>query len=144
MKRKKWIAIGIAVVSLFAAFGLTLYPLISNYYAQRHASSVYTDYRESITELDTSMIDAAKSEADLYNVSLVPGTMNVAAYSSAALQAASEKYEEFLLNLSGNGLMGYLDIPKLEAVLPIYHGTDDATLEIGIGHLLGKLSPGRR
>lgn len=140
MNRKKKIAAGIAVVSLLAAFGLTLYPLISNYYAQRHASSVYTDYKESIIELDTSMIDTAKSEAAAYNASLVPGTMNVTAYSSAALQAASEKYED-LLNLSGNGLMGYLDIPKLEAVLPIYHGTEDATLEIGVGHLLGSSLP---
>lgn len=140
MNRKKWIAAGIAVVSFLAALGLTLYPLISNAYNQHHASTIHTEYQTNITQLDTSVIDAARAEAITYNAALVPGAMDVEAYSSVALQAASERYDD-ILNLTGNGLMGYLNIPKLSVVLPVYHGTADTTLEIGVGHLLGSSLP---
>ena len=46
-----------------------------------------------------------------------------------------------LLNIAGNGIMGYLVIPQIGAELPIYHGTSDATLEVGVGHLLGSSLP---
>ena len=45
------------------------------------------------------------------------------------------------MNLTGNGIMGYVEIPNIAVTLPIYHGTDADTLEIGIGHLLGTSLP---
>lgn len=140
MNRKKWIAAGISAGAFLMALGLTLYPLISNHYNQRHASQIHTEYQASIEKLDTSAVDANREAARKYNAALVPGTLNVDAYSSAALEAASKDYDD-ILNLSGNGLMGYLSIPKLSVELPIYHGTADATLEIGVGHLLGSSLP---
>ena len=53
---------------------------------------------------------------------------------------ASEDYES-QLNLTGSGIMGYVEIPGISVTLPIYHGTDADTLEIGIGHLLGSSLP---
>lgn len=140
MNRKKWIAAGISAVAFLIALGLTLYPLISNHYNQRHASQIYTEFQESLERMDTSAIDADRKAARRYNATLVPGALDIDAYSSAALEAASDGYDD-ILNLAGNGLMGYLSIPRLSVELPIYHGTADATLEIGVGHLLGSSLP---
>lgn len=77
--------------------------------------------------------------ADAYNTALVPGTADDA-YSREVLLAASEDYED-LLNIAGNGIMGFVVIPKISVNLPIYHGTDTQTLAAGVGHLLGSSLP---
>ena len=61
-------------------------------------------------------------------------------FSKEALLWASEDYEN-LLNLAGDGIMGYIEIPMIQVNLPIYHGTDSKTLDIGVGHLLGSSLP---
>ncbi len=136
----KWFKITVAVLIFLLALGLTLYPLISSAYSQRHASAIHTEYLDEIKNADTALIDAAREAAMAYNATLIPGVQEADAYSNTALAAASGSYAD-LLNLSGNGLMGYLSIPKLSVTLPIYHGTSDATLEIGVGHLLGSSLP---
>ena len=77
--------------------------------------------------------------ADAYNTALVPGTADDA-YSREVLLAASEDYED-LLNIAGNGIMGFVVIPKISVNLPINHGTDSQTLAAGVGHLLGSSLP---
>ena len=62
------------------------------------------------------------------------------AFDNEALLWASEDYEH-QLNIAGNGIMGYVEIPKIQVTLPIYHGTDETTLQRGIGHLLGSSLP---
>ena len=57
-----------------------------------------------------------------------------------AVQAAAESYDD-LLNLHGSGLMGYVEIPKIDVNLPIYHGTSEEVLDKGVGHLLGSSLP---
>lgn len=140
MSRKKWIAAGICAGAFLMALGLTLYPLISNYYNERHASKLHTEYQDTLEKMDTSAVESDREAARRYNAALIPGAMEVDAYSSAALEAAAEDYAD-ILNPAGNGLMGYLNIPCLSVELPIYHGTADATLEIGVGHLLGSSLP---
>lgn len=140
MNRKKWIAAGICAGAFLLALGLTLYPLISNYYNERHASKLHTEYQDTLEKMDTSAVESDWEAARRYNAALIPGAMEVDAYSSAALEAAAEDYAD-ILNPAGNGLMGYLNIPSLSVELPVYHGTADATLEIGVGHLLGSSLP---
>ena len=129
----------ICTVLLFlAALCLTLYPLISNYVNQKYASQIHTAYQEVMEQAEDSELLKTKELADAYNRTLVPGATE--AYSQEGLQAASADYDS-QLNLAGNGIMGYVEIPKISVNLPIYHGTENDSLERGIGHLLGSSLP---
>ncbi|MGM9549040.1 MAG: class C sortase [Faecousia sp.] len=123
-----------------AALGLTLYPVISNYVNQKYASEIFTAYQEVIAQTDNSILVQEWEKAIAYNQALVPGAESDSGYTQEALQSASEKYDS-ILNLSGDGIMGYIEIPKINVHLPIYHGTGDSSLSKGVGHLLGSSLP---
>ena len=125
-------------MAFLLALGLTLYPVISNYVNQKYASQIQTTYQEVMEQIDDSALREAKEQADIYNRSLIPGAAE--AYSQEGLLAASADYDS-QLNLAGNGIMGYVEIPKISVNLPIYHGTENDSLERGIGHLLGSSLP---
>ena len=135
--KKKVITICAAVLFL-TALGLTLYPLISNYVNQKYASEIQTAYQELIQQTDDSVLQEAKQRAVAYNLAITPGTAD--AYSEEALLSAAENYEN-QLDITGNGIMGYVEIPKIQLNLPIYHGTDAEVLDRGVGHLLGSSLP---
>ena len=120
--------------------GITLYPLISTVYNSRHQSLIHTQYTQELANTDARFLQENRALAVQYNAALVPGAQQVDAFSSAAVELASIDYAN-LLNIAGNGIMGYLVIPQIGAELPIYHGTSDATLEVGVGHLLGSSLP---
>lgn len=109
-------------------------------YNNRHQSLIHTQYNQEIANANNQVIEENRSLAKQYNTTLVPGAQQVDAFSSAAVELASVDYAN-LLNIAGNGIMGYLVIPQIGAELPIYHGTSDATLEVGVGHLLGSSLP---
>ena len=88
--------------------------------------------------MDNSEILAAKEAAMAYNETLL--TIPAKAFSKEALQQASESYDG-LLDVRGDGIMGYIEIPKIGVNLPIYHGTSEETLDRGVGHLLGSSLP---
>ena len=138
--KKKVLIISLAALLFLLALGLTLYPLIANRYNQRHQSEIHTAYQEQVAQADKTEIIAAREKAIAYNETLVSGVQSEDAFSNEALTGASENYGT-LLNLTGNGIMGYVEIPNIAVTLPIYHGTDADTLEIGIGHLLGTSLP---
>ena len=118
---------------------MTLYPVISNYVNEKYASEIYTAYEEIIQQADNSALLEAKELAIAYNESITPGTADEA-YSQAALLEAAVDYDN-QLNITGNGTMGYVEIPKISVHLPIYHGTGNDSLERGVGHLLGSSLP---
>ena len=122
------------------ALGITLYPLISNWYNERHQSEIHTQYMEIIQQVDNTDLLQARQAAKSYNALLVPGTQSGESFSQETLLGASENYEN-LLNLTQNGIMGYVEIPMIRVNLPIYHGTNSGTLDVGIGHLLGTSLP---
>lgn len=122
------------------ALGLTLYPVISNFINQKYASEIFTSYQEVIAQTDNSVLVQEREKAIAYNQTLVPGTESNNSYTQEALLSASEEYDS-LLNLSGDGIMGYIEIPKINVHLPIYHGTGDSSLSKGVGHLLGSSLP---
>ena len=127
-------------MAFLLALGLTFYPVISNYVNQKYASQIHTAYQEVMEQIDDSALREAKAQADIYNHSLIPGASTENAYSQEGLLAASKDYDS-QLNLAGNGIMGYVEIPKISVNLPIYHGTENDSLERGIGHLLGSSLP---
>lgn len=136
MKRLR-IALSTAVFLL--ALLLTLYPVISSRYNQAHQAKIQTFYQEVLEQTDTAELARAREQAITYNAAITPGTMGEA-YSPNAMLAASKDYVN-QLNVDGNGIMGYVSIPKIQVDLPIYHGTESETLDKGVGHLLGSSLP---
>ena len=122
------------------ALGLTLYPLVSNYVNQKYASEIHTAYFEVIEQAEDGALQESWKKAVAYNEAITPGTTDTDAYSQEALMAASKDYEN-QLNIAGNGMMGYVEIPKINVNLPIYHGTGSDSLDRGVGHLLGSSLP---
>lgn len=141
--KRKHLTIVLCVLMVVLSVGVALYPLVSNVYAEKKRSLIHTEYEQSILTMEQEAGDEMLEAAHRYNDSLLPVTVRLedgSAFSKEALLNAGEHYEE-LLSLDGQGLMGFLQIPKIQVDLPIYHGTDGATLAAGIGHLLGSSLP---
>lgn len=139
MKRKT-ITITAACLLFLLALGITLYPLFSTWYNERHQSVIHTEYMELVENTDNSALLEAKRNADAYNEAIVPGTQLEEAFSKNAVLSAAEDYDH-QLNIGGDGIMGYIEIPLISVNLPIYHGTDSTTLDAGAGHLIGSSLP---
>lgn len=120
------------------AMGITLYPLVSNLVSETNRSIIETKYTKAVEKMDDTEIIRAKTDAQSYNATLLSVTEKP--YTKEALQRAGESYDN-LLNIRGDGIMGYLEFPVLNLELPIYHGTDETTLDRGLGHLLGSSLP---
>ena len=117
---------------LLIGIGLMLYPLISNWYGERVRSTVEVQYNEAIAKLEDESIREAFRAAQAYNESLYSVQLDP--------ERAVDDYNS-LLNLSGNGIMGYVEIPVIEVNLPIYHTVAESSLQKGAGHMPGTSLP---
>ena len=133
----------IITLVFLAGLSLLLYPYIANEWNTYRQSKLLTTYEKQITTLEASNpIDysAEKERADAYNDALVPYILP----DSFAIAAASEEPdEEYMacLNLTGDGMMGYVHIPKIDIKIPIYHTVSTEVLEKAAGHLEGSSLP---
>ena len=122
----------VIVIGLLVLF----YPTISNFLVMKNASRVVSNYDAAVEALSDeeyrSMIDAAHA----YNTRLAEESSGITSALTGAVntEATDAEYMK-LLNLAGDGMMGYITVPKLEETLPIYHGTSEKVLQSGIGHL---------
>ena len=132
--KRIWLAILLILLSLLAV----LYPLISNFVNEKFRSEIRTEYYETIEEMDDGALETERHLAYEYNALLAGGVLE--AYSDQQLNEAEMEYLS-LLNLNGDSVMGYVEIPKLGIHLPIRHGTDAQTLESGVGHVVGSSLP---
>lgn len=117
------------VLALLAGLSLLLYPAVSDYWNSLHQTRAITSYAENVAQLERTEYEEMWAVAQRHNRTL-PKRENA----FALTEEQKRKYES-LLNASGNGVMGIVEIPKIGCVLPIYHGTDDAVLQIAVGHL---------
>ena len=138
--KKKVITICIATLAFLIALGITLYPMISTWYNERHQAEVHIHYQEKVEQVDNTKLIEAKEQAVAYNQTILPGAQDEDSFSKEAFLSASENYGS-LLNLAGDGIMGYVEVPTIDVTLPIFHGTNNSTLERGVGHLLGSSLP---
>lgn len=136
--KKKTITLLAAILAFVIALGLTLYPMIAAKYNAAHQSAIHSEYVDYVAQQDNSQLKEALAMAKEYNEALKPGV--VESYSQDLLLWASEDYAD-QLNIMGNGIMGYVEIPAIRVRLPIFHGTSDGTLAKGVGHLLGSSLP---
>lgn len=113
---------------------LLLYPAFSDWWNSYHQSRAILNYDSILTQLDEGADLALFQAADAYNEALSRIAFPLM-HSDAA-----EGYED-TLNVDGNGIMGYIEIPKIQVSLPIYHGTSESVLQIAVGHLEGTSLP---
>lgn len=117
------------VLVLIVGLSLLLYPTLSDYWNSFHQSKSIAVYSEQVSQLDSQTCEKLWADACQHNRNLLARGQNF-----TLSQAQIQTYEQ-LLNVSDLGIMGYVEIPKIGCSLPIYHGTDDAVLQIAIGHL---------
>lgn len=123
---------------LVIAIGLLVlfYPTISNFLVMRNASRAVTNYDAATQSISDKQYQQMLAAAHAYNEQLAANNAGATDALVAAVntEAVSKEYNN-LLNLSGDGMMGYITMPRLHETLPIYHGTAEKVLQIGIGHL---------
>ena len=125
---KKHLSTILLVMVLLAGLSLLLYPTVANFVNSRNQSRMIASYRE-VVEVETVSYEADWAAARDYNRRLMErGSM-------AVLTDEQRAEYESLLNLGGNGIMGYIDIPKINVKLPLYHGTSEGVLQVAIGHI---------
>ncbi len=124
----------LAVVFL-AGLTLLLYPTISNYVNERHQSHVVSTYESDLAQLPQEDYGPMLQAAEAYNVELAKN-------SDRFLQTEEDdaKYQA-QLNPTQNGIMGFVEIDAIRVKLPIYHGTDESVLQVGVGHIEGTSLP---
>lgn len=133
--RKKW---GTRVIFVIG-FVLCCLPIIWNVIEQRHQSDAVATYQNAVSKKDDTKLQKIMDEAGKYNDMLYQ--TGGAIVDNSDTDILSDASYQKQLNISGNGTMGSLDIPKINVELPIYHGTDDTALSNGIGHLQGTSLP---
>ena len=137
-KAGKWLkrnAITMVLVVLFlAGVGLILYPSVSNYWNSFHQSKAIAGYSEAVANLDEATYKKIWKAAKKYNKKISKGIK---------WNLSDEELEEYnsLLDVTGTGIMGYIEIKKIDCYLPIYHGTDEGVLQIAVGHIEGTSLP---
>lgn len=135
MKKKSSFVTVILIAAFLTGVLLLLYPTISDYWNSFHQSRAIASYAEQVADLDNNAYDQLWEDARTYNKTLGDSM------SRFVMTEEQKKAYDALLNIADNGVMGYIEIPKVRCNLPIYHGTDEAVLQIAIGHVPGSSLP---
>ena len=126
-----------SIIGFIACTILLLYPVISDRWNRYRDMQLITEYNEKAVQIDTKEYDELWKKASDYNKYLVTQNRNIV----TDAEYDPDAYYETLLNLMGNGVMGYVEIPKIGLTEPIYHYSTDVSLGIGIGHIHGSSLP---
>ena len=125
---KKNVSSVLAAIIFFCGLALFLYPTASNLYNEYLNQKMIGDYEEVLKEnVPVEQYSQAMADARAYN----------------QYKGNPEKLEELgltyenVLNVAGNGIMGYIEIPKISVSLVIYHTLEEDGLQKGIGHMQG-------
>ena len=123
---RKVICILIIIVSL----GIIAYPFVAEKINSKKQEEIILQEQGAVADADEATLSSALAAARRYNQALVSGdfTADLNEYNS-------------LLNLSGTGVMSFIEIPCIEVKLAIYHGCDDSVLSKGVGHIYGTSLP---
>ena len=126
--KKRWGRILVFAIG----FCICLYPLVGSLIQRVGQQSLLSTYEKEEEKIDTETMESELEKAREYNSTLYQ-TQGVYVGDEAASILSDESYES-LLNLTDSGIMGRIEIPKINVDLPIYHGTEDDVLSKGIGH----------
>ena len=126
---KKYLSTIILFLVLIIGLSLVLYPTFADWWNSFHQSKAVASYVEQVSNMDDEKYQEIWSAAWEYNQSLIDRP------NSYLLSEEQRENYNALLDIGGNGVMGYIEIPKLDVVLPLYHGTEEGILQVAIGHL---------
>ena len=132
---RKHLVTMILVLILLVGLGLILYPSVSDWWNSFHQSRAIASYVEQVQNIDDERKERMLAEAEAYNRSLISTGLK--------FQLTEEEADAYakVLDVTGTGIMGYIQINSIGVNLPIYHGTDEAVLQVAIGHLAGTSLP---
>lgn len=124
------------ILAVLFTFGLALllYPPLSNYWNSKKQTRAIFDYESNLSNQSSEAFLAEFAKADRYNKEL-------SALGFPLIEHEKVADYDNILNINGNGMMGYITIEKLDLNLPIYHGTSDSVLSMAVGHLKGSSLP---
>lgn len=131
---KKHFSTILLIVILLIGLSLLLYPTVSNWWNSFHQSRAIKAYSFAIDELEPEDFSAVFERAEEYNRELKSIPYPMVNYEQVP------GYED-ALNIIGKGIMGYIQIPKIDVSLPIFHGTSETVLQDAAGHLQGSTLP---
>ena len=117
----------ILLLLMLIGLSLLLYPTVSDCWNAFHQTRAIAFYTESVAKLEKPQYENLWQAARAYNQAL--------SIREAPDYFSEDPEYESLLDVSGLGVMGYLEIPKIDVSLPIYHGTEESVLQIAVGHL---------
>lgn len=132
---RKNLSTKVLVIIFIIGLSLLLYPTVSNYWNSFTQSRAVATYSKEVANLDNETYDKILKEAKHYNKTLRTN--------GNRFNPTEEEHEKYMkmLNVSGNGMMGYVEIKSIRCSLPIYHGIDDSILQIATGHIEGSSLP---
>lgn len=133
--KKKSIRKSLSKLFLLISILLLCYPGIAEIYNAFHSSYVISDYQKAISEKNEEEYANILEQARKYNEALLNKEFS--------MLLSKEEMKEYLsiLDVTGNGVMGSISIPKINVNLPIYHTTDDKYLQVATGHIPGTSFP---
>ena len=125
-----WVA---AVLFFLLGAGVFLYPFISNFLAEKNHEKVIDSYKAKVEKISSEDLEKEWEEAKIYNENLAGDPVHDP-FIVGSGYAVPDNYNE-VLNVDSSGVMCYLEIPKINLNLPVYHGTSEEVLQRGAGHL---------
>lgn len=130
----------IIVLILLTGIGIMLYPTVSDWYNGLHQSRAIADYNKAVSQNSDEENERLWQEAQAYNQKLAQTGVDL---SLGQKDDSDPEKQEYLktLDVSGTGIMGYINIPSVKIHLPIYHDTSESVLQIAVGHLAGTSLP---
>lgn len=134
---KKNLPIAFLILLLIMGLGIMCYPFISNILSKKEQIQTINEYKK-ISMNYKSEVSSLIEEARIYNKNLTTST--ITDVFTNPKEEESKEYKN-ILNIGKDGVMAYIEIPKIKEEIPIYHGTSTKTLQKGVGHLEGSSYP---
>ena len=125
----------ILLLILLIGAGLIAYPSFANWWNSFHQSRAVASYAETAANMNTEEYERIISKSQAYNRKLSRSGI------LWTLDEDEEKEYKEQLDIGTSGIMGYIDIPKIDVMLPIYHGIDESILQVAVGHIPGTSLP---
>ena len=133
--KKKWLGLAVRLLVVLVGVGILIYPSLSEYLSQIHGSRATASYDDSVREMEEARIQQLLEQAYEYNRQLASTSTGKAPLSDDNGNPITPDSYDSLLNIDSTGMMAYINIPRLNTTIPIYHGTEEAVLQVGVGHL---------
>lgn len=130
------------ILIILVGVGVLAYPFVMSMVSSANQSAVVSDYNNKVDEATQTERDQMLEIAQRYNKSLFGNVVLTDPFDEENQVNKSENFNyEEILSMDKNGTMGYITIPSIDVNLPIYHGTEDARLQLGVGHLVNSSLP---